>query len=190
MHGAALHGRCFSRGRPAPAPAPLAHSRLHPPTHQHNRLISLEERGQILERLQGADTAIAAGGSLSNTLLALARLGDAGSVASGGVHRPLNVGMAGLLGGDPLGEFFAASLAAAGVQVAAAPVAGAATGTVVVLTSDDASRSMLSYLGSPTEVAVDAALEQAIAASRLLVIEGYLWELPGARRTIGKVREG
>lgn len=63
----------------------------------------------------------------------------------------------------------------AGVEVCSPPAAGANTGTVVVLTSPDAQRTMLSYLGTPAEVEVDAALEAAIARSRLLVVEGYLW---------------
>ncbi len=47
---------------------------------------------------------------------------------------------------------------------------------------------MLSYLGTPCEIPVDACLEAAIARSRVLVVEGYLWELPGAAAAIGKVR--
>lgn len=60
----------------------------------------------------------------------------------------------------------------AGVDVVSPPLPGAATGTVVVLTAQDASRTMLSYLGTPAEVEVDAALEAAIARSRCLVVEG------------------
>lgn len=58
---------------------------------------------------------------------------------------------------------------------------------MVVLTSPDAQRTMLSYLGTPAEIPFDARLEAAIARSRVLVVEGYLWELPGAGGVIGKV---
>lgn len=144
----------------------------------------MEERSAVLERLAGRDTAIAAGGSLSNTLLALARLSEAGGAG-------LRVGMAGLVGADALGSYYTAQMEAAGVRVAAAPTPGAATGTVLVLTSPaDAARTMLSYLGTPAEIAVDAALAAAISRSRLLVLEGYLWELPGAASTVAKVRQG
>ncbi|KAI3435849.1 hypothetical protein D9Q98_001907 [Chlorella vulgaris] len=146
------------------------------------RLVSLEERAAVLERLSGREYAIAAAGSLSNTLLGLARLSQANSAAWG--DAPLRVGMAGLVGSDPLGEYYTAQMRQAGVQVTATPLEGAATGTVTVLTSPDAQRTMLSYLGTAAEVAVDAALEAAIARSRLLVVEGYLWELPNAQRTI------
>ena len=62
----------------------------------------------MLARLEGLDTAISAGGSLSNTLLGLARLSAAGAARWGGT--PLRVGMAGLVGSDPLGEFFCAQV--------------------------------------------------------------------------------
>lgn len=58
--------------------------------------------------LEGREYAISAGGSLSNTLVALVRLGDASS-RLGGEPR-LRVGMAGLLGADPLGEFYASQV--------------------------------------------------------------------------------
>lgn len=72
----------------------------------------------------------------------------------------------------------------AGVEVCSPASPGANTGTVVVLTSPDAQRTMLSYLGTPAEVAVDASLEAAIARSRVLVVEGYLWWV-GARAGCG-----
>lgn len=149
------------------------------------KIISLEERGSVLEGLDGEAYQVSAGGSLSNSLMALARLGTASEEAAGGAQRRLRVAMAGLVGSDALGSFYQSQMRQAGVEVVATPVAGAHTGTVVVLTSADAQRTMLSYLGTPAEVAVDAALEAAIAASRVLVIEGYLWELPAAAATIG-----
>lgn len=142
----------------------------------------MEERAGILESLHDEAYQVGAGGSLSNTLMALSRLG----AASEGRHgaRRLRVAMAGLVGGDPLGSFYSAQMRAAGVEVLAAPAAAVNTGTVVVLTSPDAQRSMLSYLGTPAPVEVDPRLAAAIAASSLLVIEGYLWELPGAAGSV------
>lgn len=145
-------------------------------------LIGVEERGAVLSLLEGREYAISAGGSLSNTLMALARLGEAGHRLAG--EAPLRVGMAGLVGADPLGGYYTAQMRQAGVAMCASPTEGANTGTVCVLTSKDAQRTMLSSLGTAAEVAVDAALEAAIARSRLLVVEGYLWELPHASRTI------
>ena len=142
----------------------------------------MEERGAILASLDGASYQISAGGSLSNTLMALARLSTTGVQRSGA--RELRVAMAGLVGSDPLGAFYTSQMREAGVEVLSAPVAGTHTGTVCVLTTPDAQRTMLSYLGTPAEVEVDAALEAAISRSRMLVVEGYLWELPNAGSTI------
>lgn len=143
------------------------------------KLISVGERAAVLERLQGQPTQVAAGGSLSNTLMGLARLG-----AALGGDRSLRVGMAGLVGEDPLGAFYAAQMAAAGVEVVSPPTPGANTGTVVVLSTADAARTMLSYLGTPAPVPLSPALAAAIGRSSVLVVEGYLWELPGAAATI------
>jgi hypothetical protein len=62
-------------------------------------------------------------------------------------------------------------------------------GTVMVLTTPDANRTMLSYLGTPAPVVLDARLEAAIAHSRLLVIEGYVWEMPDAVASISAALE-
>ncbi|GAB4822062.1 hypothetical protein N2152v2_009108 [Parachlorella kessleri] len=150
------------------------------------KIIGVEERTAVLEGLDGEAYQVCAGGSLSNTLMALARLGQAAGARGG---RPLRVAMAGVCGEDALGSFYAAQMRKAGVEVLSEPVPGANTGTVVVLTSPDAQRTMLSYLGTPCQVPLDARLEAAIARSRVLVVEGYLWELPGAAEAIGKAIE-
>lgn len=113
--------------------------------------------------------------------MALARLGAAAEMHG---SPPLRVGMSGLIGSDPLGSFYTAQMRSAGVHVVSPPTRDANTGTVVVLTSPDAQRTMLSYLGTPAPVPLNPMLEDAISRSALLVIEGYLWELPGAGDTI------
>ena len=65
------------------------------------KLIDHEERGRVLQAMDGCSYKAAAGGSLSNTLVALARLGCR-SISD----RPLNVAMAGSIAGDPLGSFY------------------------------------------------------------------------------------
>lgn len=65
------------------------------------KVINHEERGRVLRAMDGCSYKAAAGGSLSNTLVALARLGNRS--ASG---PNLNVAMAGSIGSDPLGSFY------------------------------------------------------------------------------------
>lgn len=61
------------------------------------KVVNHEERGRVLRAMDGCSYKAAAGGSLSNTLVALARLGG---------HSSLNVAMAGSVGSDPLGGFY------------------------------------------------------------------------------------
>ena len=131
------------------------------------RLISHEERGSVLSRLDGESYKCNAGGSLSNTLVALARL----SAAAGA---PLRVGLAAAVGGDALGDFYQAKMEKAGVGVAALPLPEGTTGTVIVLTTPDAQRTFLSFLGDsarPPQLGPGA-----LAHAQLLVVEGYLLE--------------
>ena len=66
------------------------------------------------------------GGSLSNTLVGLSRLGQADHSlrGSGGLH----VGLAGAVGSDTLGSFFAAQAAKADVAILADTLADSCTG--------------------------------------------------------------
>ena len=61
------------------------------------KVVNHEERGRVLGALDGKSYKVSAGGSLSNTLVALARLG---------IGRGLRVAMTGSVGSDPLGDFY------------------------------------------------------------------------------------
>nr|XP_023918885.1 uncharacterized protein LOC112030429 [Quercus suber] len=104
------------------------------------KVVNHEERGRVLQAMDGCSYKAAAGGSLSNSLVALARLG---SRPIGGPA--LNVAMAGSVGSDPLGGFYRTKLHRANVQFLSAPIKDGTTGTVIVLTTPDAHRTMLSY---------------------------------------------
>lgn len=65
------------------------------------KVVNHEERGKVLQAMDGCSYKAAAGGSLSNSLVALARLG---SRPIGGPA--LSIAMAGSVGGDPLGGFY------------------------------------------------------------------------------------
>ena len=75
------------------------------------------------------------------------------------------------------GAFHNAQMRQAGVQLLSRPSPGSVTGTVVVLTTPDANRTFMSYLGSSQELQLTPQAESAIASTRLLIIEGYLWEM-------------
>ena len=59
----------------------------------------------------------------------------------------------------------------------------------MVLTTEDANRTFLSYLGAQQHLHFNEEIASAVAKSRLLLIEGYLWEMPGAADTIRQAIE-
>lgn len=143
------------------------------------KVINHEERGKVLRAMDGCSYKAAAGGSLSNTLVALARLGSQ-TVSYPG----LNVAMAGSVGSDPLGDFYRAKLRRANVDFLSRPVKDGTTGTVIVLTTPDAQRTMLAYQGTSSTVDYDPCLATAMSKTNILVVEGYLFEFPHTIQTI------
>lgn len=97
--------------------------------------------------------------------------------------------MDGIIGSDLQSTFYNLQMKQAGVEVLASPAPQSCTGTVMVLTTPDANRTMLSYLGTPAPVVLDASLTAAISHARLLVIEGYVWEMPDAAASIAAAME-
>ncbi|KAJ4868605.1 pfkB-like carbohydrate kinase family protein [Raphanus sativus] len=148
------------------------------------KLINHEERGRVLQAMDGCSYKAAAGGSLSNTLVALARLGCPSIT-----DRPLNVAMAGSIAGDPLGSFYRTKLRRANVNFLSAPIMDGTTGTVIVLTTPDAQRTMLAYQGTSSVVNYDSCLASLISKTNVFVVEGYLFELPDTIKTITKACE-
>ncbi|KAK1307459.1 hypothetical protein QJS10_CPA10g01152 [Acorus calamus] len=145
------------------------------------KVINHEERGRVLRAMDGCSYKAAAGGSLSNTLVALARLGGP-SIDNPGLH----VAMTGSVGSDPLGGFYRAKLLRANVNFRSAPVKDGTTGTVIVLTTQDAQRTMLAYQGTSSNVNYDECLASIVSKTNILVIEGYLFELPHTMNAILK----
>ncbi|XP_062119617.1 uncharacterized protein LOC133834200 [Humulus lupulus] len=148
------------------------------------KVVNHEERGRVLRAMDGCSYKAAAGGSLSNTLVALARLGNK---PIGGP--PLNVAMVGSVGSDPLGSFYRAKLRRANVNFLSEPIKDGTTGTVIVLTTPDAQRTMLSYQGTSSNINFDPCLAKTISNTKILVVEGYLFELPDTIKTIKKACE-
>nr|XP_043613100.1 uncharacterized sugar kinase slr0537 [Erigeron canadensis] len=146
------------------------------------KVVNHEERGRVLQAMDGCSYKAAAGGSLSNTLVALARLG--GHQMGGPA---LNVALAGSIGSDPLGGFYRTKLRRANVSFLSAPVKDGTTGTVIVLTTSDAQRTMLAYQGTSSYIKYDSSMESIISKTNILVVEGYLFEFPDTIKTIKKI---
>ena len=139
---------------------------------------------------------ITPGGSLANSLVAYAMLNDAllrcMPLASPPApvpapRRPPAVAFTGPLGADAMGQYFLQQMRDRSVHVLHGANPDVATGTVAVLTTPDAQRSFLSYLGSGEPLDVHApTLESHLPSTRLLLIEGYLWEAVDGPAAIGK----
>ena len=85
------------------------------------------ERADIIEALDADAYKVSAGGSLSNSLVALSRLGTAAERQS---LQPagLRVAMAGVVGNDPLSHFYSAQLRDADVSIISQPEPNSCTG--------------------------------------------------------------
>jgi sugar/nucleoside kinase (ribokinase family) len=104
------------------------------------------------------------GGSAANTTVGLASLGA-------------RAAFVGKIKDDMLGRAFAHDIRAAGVAFATPPASsGPSTGRCYVLVTPDGERTMNTYLGAAQDLHPDDIDPQAIAASTIIYLEGYLWD--------------
>ncbi|WP_375409508.1 adenosine kinase [uncultured Methylobacterium sp.] len=132
-----------------------------------------EERAEALFSVMGPAT-IVSGGSGANTAVGAALLGA-------------RTGFVGKVRDDELGGLFAHDLKATGVAFSVpAATDGPATARCFVLVTPDGERTMNTYLGACqglTPADVDEAL---VAKSRVVYLEGYLWDPPAAKDAFRK----
>jgi sugar/nucleoside kinase (ribokinase family) len=137
-----------------------------------------EARAQAIYEAMGPAVEIS-GGSAANTTVGLASLGA-------------RVAFFGKIKDDPLGRAFAHDIRAAGVAFDGIRAAGAAfdsapasagpsTGRCYVLVTPDGERTMNTYLGAAQELHQSDLDAEAIAASSIIYLEGYLWDPKNAK---------
>ncbi len=73
------------------------------------------------------------------------------------------------------------------VDLAIATAEEGATGRCHVFISDDAQRTMATYLGASNQLRVEDIRDDLIARSEITYIEGYLFDLPPAKQAVRKV---
>jgi sugar/nucleoside kinase (ribokinase family) len=175
------------RAKPAPgrlAVTGIGNALLDVLTHDHDGLYAsfgLVKGAMTLVDLDQATAIYAAmgptvqvsGGSAANTI--------AGVAALGGV-----AGFIGKVANDEFGDVFASDLRALGVELALATarVGQGATGRCHVFVTDDAQRTMATYLGAANQLQVNDVPESLIARSEIVYLEGYLFDLPPAQEAI------
>jgi sugar/nucleoside kinase (ribokinase family) len=127
-----------------------------------------EEQVEFLYRRMGPAREVS-GGSCANTMAAIASLG--GSAAYIGRVRD-----------DQLGHVFAHDIRAAGVTFrTAASRHGPATARSLIFVTDDAQRTMQTYLGACVDLAPEDVDEELVTAAGITYLEGYLWDRPSAK---------
>ncbi len=127
-----------------------------------------EARAETIYDAMGPAVEIS-GGSAANTIVGLASLGGRGAFV-------------GKVKNDGLGRAFSHDIRAAGVHFATPPASGgASTGRCYVLVTPDGERTMNTYLGAAQDLHPADIDEEAVAASLVTYLEGYLWDPKNAK---------
>jgi sugar/nucleoside kinase (ribokinase family) len=132
-----------------------------------------EEAAERLYSVMGPGIEIS-GGSAANTVAGVAGLGG-------------RAAFIGKVADDVLGRVFAHDIRAAGVAFDTPPLNGASsTARSLIFVTPDAQRTMQTFLGAAGEVGPEDIDEALIAASRVVYLEGYLWDKPRAKEAFVK----
>jgi sugar/nucleoside kinase (ribokinase family) len=126
------------------------------------RLVDTAEQKALLSALSSGKPPLVSGGSVANSVIALAQLGGESALCC-------------RLADDEFGRFYRDECASLGVKVPVPLAQGGATGTCVVLTTPDAERTMRTSLGANLELSHEHVDARSIADAKWLFIEGYLF---------------
>jgi adenosine kinase len=114
------------------------------------------------------------GGSAANTIVGLAGFGA-------------RAAFIGKVKDDQIGRLYAHDIRAAGVAFDTRPAAdGPATGCSYILVTDDGERTMNTYLGAAQDLMPSDIDPAAVAASKIVYLEGYLWDPKSAKEAFVK----
>lgn len=117
------------------------------------------------------------GGSAANTMAGIASLGG-------------NAAFIGKVADDDFGKIFAHDIRAAGVEFGSKPVADKdPTSRSLILVTPDGERTMNTFLGISTDIDDGEVDPEAIKASKIVYLEGYLFDRPDAKAAFGQAVE-
>jgi sugar/nucleoside kinase (ribokinase family) len=127
-----------------------------------------EGRAASIYRDMGPATEMS-GGSAANTIVGIANLGARAAYV-------------GKVRDDQIGRLYTHDIRAAGVAFETKPANdGPATGCSYILVTPDGERTMNTYLGAAQDLTPDDINPAQIAASRVIYLEGYLWDPKNAK---------
>lgn len=132
-----------------------------------------QPRADYLCGVMGAATTVS-GGSAANTIVGAAALGS-------------RTAFIGKVGADELGRVFAHDIRAIGVHFETPPAnSGPATARCFVFVTADGERTMNTFLGACQGLTPADVDPETIRASKIVYLEGYLWDPPGAKEAFVK----
>ena len=136
------------------------------------QLVNQQQSQALYSRMQaGGETS---GGSAANTIAGLASFGGKGAFM-------------GKVADDTLGQVFSHDMRAIGARFENAPlVGGPATAVSMINVTPDAQRPMCTFLGASVEFSEADVEDAVIEASKIVYLEGYLFDADAARRAFAK----
>jgi len=139
-----------------------------------------EQRAHEIYAMMGQATEMS-GGSVANTVAGFANLGGTSAYI-------------GHVKNDELGGVFNHDMRSLGVDIRLQPATtGSPTARSHVLITADGQRTMQTYLGSCTELGVADITVDTVGAPKLMLLEGYVWDIPEgpalARKAIDIARQ-
>lgn len=140
-------------------------------------LVEEMQQSEMLDYLREQQVYRSAGGSAANTVIALSQFGGSGFYSC-------------KVADDELGHLYTEDLRAHGVATNAHERSEPGnTGRCLVMVTEDADRTMCTYLGITGELGRGEIVADALRASDFLYIEGYLASSPTARDAVRYARE-
>jgi sugar/nucleoside kinase (ribokinase family) len=132
-----------------------------------------EPRAASIYRDMGPATEMS-GGSAANTIVGVASFGARAAYV-------------GKVKDDQIGQLYTHDIRAAGVAFDTRPASGGpATGCCYILVTDDGERTMNTYLGAAQDLTPADIDASQIAASKMVYLEGYLWDPKSAKKAFVK----
>lgn len=134
-------------------------------------LVTEEDQSKVIASLSDLSHHRSSGGSAANTIIAIGQFGGKAAYKT-------------ILGDDPFGEFYAQEFLDLGIILDAEIKEHSKTGTCLVLITPDAERTMMTSLGVNSTYNRDHLVEETIARSEWLYVEGYRLTEPGGADAI------
>ena len=133
-------------------------------------------RAQQIYSMVGPATEMS-GGSVANSIANIATLGG-------------QTAYIGTVADDQLGTIFVHDMKSLGVDIRIPPAKRAApTACSYILITPDGERTMQTYLGACTELGPQDVTERTVGAPRVVLLEGYVWDIPQGPATLTKAMD-